>query len=187
MVAQKSRPSLCRFGISRSFSHPAQDGSLRNVEAQHLQLTVNAWRTPGGVLGDHAEDEFAQFSAYALSSRPVPMPREPRPIQLESRLMPANDGLRLDENQGPLPSWPNPPQDYPKQFVGSSEPRLRAPLIQNSKLLAKSQIFQQQITTKSDRLKEQDEDPKSVGAPAQVCDDAKAARASPSPAPEAER
>ena len=47
------------------------------------------------------------------------MPRKPRPIQLESRLMPANDGLRLDEDQRLLPSRPEPPQHHPEQFIGS--------------------------------------------------------------------
>jgi hypothetical protein len=78
---------------------------------------VNARRTPSRILGDHAEDEFAQFPAHTLSSYPVPAPREPGPIQLESRLVPTNNGLRLNENQGPFPSWPKPPQDHPKQFV----------------------------------------------------------------------
>ena len=33
MIAQKSRPSICRLGIPRRFPHPAQYGSLRNVES----------------------------------------------------------------------------------------------------------------------------------------------------------
>jgi len=69
-----------RLGIARRFSHPAQHGSLGNIEAKHLQFSMNAWRSQGWVLGDHAEDQFAQFPAYALSSRVVPTPREPRPI-----------------------------------------------------------------------------------------------------------
>src|ERR1035438_684335 len=104
MIAQKGRPSLSRLGIARRFSHPTQYRPFRNIEAQYLQLSVNARRAPGWVLGDHGEDEFAQFFAYALSSHTVPISREPRPIQLESCPMPADDGLRLDENQRPFPS-----------------------------------------------------------------------------------
>jgi hypothetical protein len=52
------------------------------------------------------------------------MPREPRPIQLEPRPMPANDCFRLDEHQRPFPSWPKPPHNHPNQFVGSSKARL---------------------------------------------------------------
>jgi hypothetical protein len=59
MIAQKSRPSFSRLRTSRCFPHPAQDGSLRNIETQHLQFTVDARCAPGRVLGDHAEDQFA--------------------------------------------------------------------------------------------------------------------------------
>ena len=47
MIAQKGRPPLCRIGISRRFPHPALHGSFGEIEAQHLQLTVNSWRSPG--------------------------------------------------------------------------------------------------------------------------------------------
>lgn len=35
MIAQKRGPTLCRLGISMGLSHPTQNGSLRNIEAQH--------------------------------------------------------------------------------------------------------------------------------------------------------
>ena len=114
MVVQKSYPSLCRLGIAGRFSHPAQHGSFRNIETKHLQLSVNPRRAPSGVVGDHAEDQLAQFFSHALSSHAVPMPREPRPVQLETSPMPANDSLRSDENQRRFPSRPKPPQDYPE-------------------------------------------------------------------------
>jgi hypothetical protein len=157
MIAQKRRPSFCWLGIPRSLSHPAQHSSLRNIEAEHLQFSVDAWRAPGWVFGDHSEDEVAQFLADASSSSAVAMAREPRPIQLEPCPMPANDGLRLNKDQCPLPSRPKPLQDHPKDFVRCGESRLRMPLFQNGKLLAKSQIFQEQVAARTDRSIEQDE------------------------------
>ena len=56
VIVQECCPSLCRFRVSRRFAHPAQNGSLRNVEAEHLQFTVDTWRTPRSVLGHHAKD-----------------------------------------------------------------------------------------------------------------------------------
>jgi hypothetical protein len=50
-----------------------QYGSLGNIEARHLQLTVNPWRAQGWVLSNHAKDDFTQFLANALSSHTVPM------------------------------------------------------------------------------------------------------------------
>jgi hypothetical protein len=124
MIAQEGRPSLRRFRISRRLPHPAQHGSLRNIEAHHFDFSVNAWRTPSGVLSDHAEDEFAQLLANASSSHACPMPREPGPIQLESRPMPPSNRLRLDKDQCPPPSWPKPPQNHPEQFVLRCESRM---------------------------------------------------------------
>jgi hypothetical protein len=46
MVAQKRRPTLCPLRIARRFSHPAQHGSLRNIEAKHFQFTVDSRRAP---------------------------------------------------------------------------------------------------------------------------------------------
>ena len=155
MIAQERRPAFCRLGIARRFSHPAQHGPLRNIEAKHLQLSVNARRAPGSVLGDHAEDEFAQFPAHALSSHTVSIPRKPRPVELESRPMPANDGFRLDENQRPLPSRPKSPQYHPEHFVGSGKSRLRMPLFQDGELLTKGQVLQEEAAARIARLNDQ--------------------------------
>jgi hypothetical protein len=60
--------------------------------------------------------------------------------------MPANDRLWLNEDQCPFPASPQPPQHHPEQFVGSSKSWLRMHLFENTELLPKSQVFQEQIT-----------------------------------------
>jgi hypothetical protein len=45
MIAQKCRPSLCRLWTSGSSPHPTQHSPLRNIEAKHHQLAMNARRT----------------------------------------------------------------------------------------------------------------------------------------------
>jgi hypothetical protein len=149
MIAQKRRPSICRLGIPRRFSHPAQHCSLRNIEAEHLQLTVNARRTPGRVFADHAEDQLAQFQPDALSSYTSSTPGEPRPIHLETYPMPAHNSFRSDENQRLLPSRPEPPQYHPEQFVRRSKPRLRLLPFQSRELLSKGQVLQQQTAARA--------------------------------------
>ncbi len=61
VVAEERHPPFCRLRTSRRFPHPAQDSSLGDVESEHLQFSVNARRAPGGIFGNHAEDQFAQF------------------------------------------------------------------------------------------------------------------------------
>jgi hypothetical protein len=121
--------------------HAARDRCFRDVEAEHLQLAMNARSAPGWVFSHHAEDEFGQFPAHASPACTSPMPGEPLPVQLESGPMPTDNRLRPHENQRTLPSIPEPPQHHPEQFVRDSKPNLWVPPFQNSELLPKSQIF----------------------------------------------
>jgi hypothetical protein len=61
MTTQKRGPSLCRLRTPRRFPHPTQDSSFRNIEAKHREFAVDAWRTPGWILGNHAKDQVTQF------------------------------------------------------------------------------------------------------------------------------
>jgi FixJ family two-component response regulator len=53
MIAQKGRPSLGRLRIPQRSPHPAQDGSLRKIEAKHFQFTVDARCAPCEIFRDH--------------------------------------------------------------------------------------------------------------------------------------
>lgn len=152
MIAQKCHPRFCRLGTSRCSPHPAQHGSFRNIEAEHLQFAVNARSAPGRVLSNHAKDELTQFRADTFSARTGAMPREPRPIGSESRTVPANNRLRLNENQRRLPSTPEPPQYHPEQSARSRKTRLWMSLPQNRKLLPKRQVFQKQVAAGAKEL-----------------------------------
>jgi hypothetical protein len=151
MIAQRSCPSFCRLRISWRFAHPAQYSSFRDIEAKHLQFTVSARRTPGRVLGHHAENESAHFWADALSTRTSTVPREPGPIRLESGTVPSHHGLRLDKNQCLLPTTPEPTQYHPEESVGISKLRVRMFLLQDRKLLAKRQILQKQVAARANQ------------------------------------
>src|ERR1700723_807174 len=129
MIAQEGHPSFCRLGASWRFPHPSQHSSLGDIEAEHLQFSMNARRTPCLVLGYHAENDLPQFPADTLSSPLGSVSRNPRPIQSETLAVPADNGLRLNENQCPLPANPQLPQHYPEQFVSSTKwwPRMIRP------------------------------------------------------------
>ena len=119
MIAEKRRPSLCALRIPRSFSHPAQHRTLRDVEAQHSEFTMDPRRSPGSVLVHYAEDELAQFPAQSFSSRMRGMTGKPGPVELEASLMPANHCLRFNEDQSSLPSRPEAPERDPKESIGT--------------------------------------------------------------------
>jgi len=104
VVGQECRPPLCGFGISRNLPHPVQHCSFRDFEAEHLQLAMNPRRAPGGVLSNHSEDQFPRFLTCGSSSHAHPAPRNPLPVQLESRSMPTDNGFRLNNENRPLPA-----------------------------------------------------------------------------------
>ena len=140
MNAQDHGPSDCRFWTPRRFSVSSARRLFEDIESQHCQLAVDALTTPGRVLGNLAEDEFPQLDADAFPARINLMPRKPRPIQLEPSPVPANDGFGFDENQGLLPSRPEPPQHHPKQSLRSSQSRLRTPLLESGESLRKAKF-----------------------------------------------
>jgi hypothetical protein len=145
-------PSFSRLRASRPFPHPAQDGALRNIEAKHGQLAVDARGTPGWVLGNHAEDELAQLYADMLSPRRRPMLRRPGPIRFESGAVPAHNRLWLDKDQCLFPSRPEPFQYHPEQSVENSKSWLRMCPPQDRELLPKRQVFQKQIASGAKEL-----------------------------------
>jgi hypothetical protein len=60
----------------------------------------NAFLSPGGILGGHLPDEFAQVFG---DSRSAYRPGFPAPEQTESLAVPAEEGIGLDVHQGVTP------------------------------------------------------------------------------------
>jgi len=149
MITQKGSPTPCRLRTSRRFPYPALYRALRKFESKHFEFCMNSGRAPCLVLGDHAENDLSQFSAHTLSSCSAPASRKPRPIQLEALAMPANNCLRLNEDQCPTPASPQPPQHHPQQFVSSSKSRPRMLPFENAKLLPRSKVFEEQVAARA--------------------------------------
>jgi len=61
VIRKKHAPALGWLGVSRRPLHPAGDGPLGGIEAQHEQFTVNARSAPGWVLRHHTEDQLPNF------------------------------------------------------------------------------------------------------------------------------
>ena len=56
MVSEERQPSFHRIWISRSSPDPSRDTPFRELETQLEQFAVNARRSPGRILGNHAKD-----------------------------------------------------------------------------------------------------------------------------------
>jgi hypothetical protein len=145
VILQERLPSLCWLRISGRSSNPSQDGPLRDIEAEYLELAVNPRRAPGPVLGHHAEDKLTQLPAHAFSSRTFAMPGELSPVESEASSMPSDNSLGSNEDQGSLPSGPDTPQSNPEETIGAGKPWPRATSRKDQDLLPQSHVFQEKM------------------------------------------
>jgi len=99
VILKKPRPTLCGFGIARRFACPAKDGSVGDIEAAQLKLTVNARRAPGRILSYHAKDQLVQLPACGPSSHAMVFARNPSPAHSEPDPMPAWECLGLHKDR----------------------------------------------------------------------------------------
>src|SRR5215813_8380007 len=114
VVAKKSLPGLA--GSPRQLSEDSRDGSLRDLDAKHLEFSVNPWRTPQRIGRDHPLDQSANLDGsrgYAT----VPAPRQPRPELAKTLPLPPDDGVGLYVQQRAAPVAPNPRQTDPEQPI----------------------------------------------------------------------
>jgi len=154
VVGKERRPAPGRLRTPWRFSHPTQYASLRDFEAEHLRLSVDARRAPSWILDSHAGDLLAQILADGFSACALRAAREPDPVPRKPRPMPAHDGIGLDQDQSLFPARPNPAQNPPKEFVGCVHLGTRTLAFEDGELLAQGQIFKKQIAARPDRPQE---------------------------------
>src|SRR5215471_2929485 len=126
--------------------HPAGDGSLGDIKAQHEQFAMNARRAPGWVLRHHTQDQLSELPSTVFSYRPIFSPSRSNSSTVETSAMPANDCLRIDEHQRLLPSTPKTTGECPEDFVNRYHPGSGRLALQHGQLLPESEIFQEQAS-----------------------------------------
>lgn len=136
-------PALPRFGVRWSPWHESGDGPFRYVEGKHEHLAVNPWRTPGRVLGGHPADQGAELGCRRRSPR-ASTPRLPGPVLPKALSVPTYDRLRLDDQQGLLPPWPEPAERDPEESIHQTHHRSRSLGREDRELLAKREVLDQE-------------------------------------------
>lgn len=153
VIPQKSEPTPARFWLPRRSSHPAGDRSLGNIETEHEKLAMDARRTPGRVLRDHAKDQIPHFLGDSLPADYLPASGQGTPIQGEASAVPTNHGLGTHRDENLFPSGPESSDRDPEEFVEGSRSWLRVSSLQDCALLAKSQVFEKQCTPRAKQAK----------------------------------
>src|SRR5215469_14179427 len=142
VVALECCPSFGGFGTSRRFAHPAQDSTFGDVEAEHSEFPMNSRCAPRRILGNDPENEFTDFLARRPSAHADFGPRNPLPVQFEPCTMPANDGIRLHQDQRLSPPGPEATQRNPEKSIAIRESWLRTASSQDRELLTQREILQ---------------------------------------------
>lgn len=144
VILKKCAPTLGWPGISGRPLHPARDGSLGDVKAQHEEFAMYARSTLGWVLRHHAEDHLPNFPRQSFPTDLFSQLRDETPVQSKPSSMPADHGFGSDHKERLLPVRPEPGREHPEEFVNKAESRFGVPALQCSKLLTKRQILNEQ-------------------------------------------
>jgi len=103
-------------------------------------------RSSGGVLNDHTEDQFPNLLRRRPSSDLPPDSGDQPPVHTKASPVPPDDGFRRDDNEGLLPSGPDPPSDYPEELIEGSEARARMSTLQRDELLTQNKILEKETS-----------------------------------------
>jgi hypothetical protein len=106
---------------------------------------VNAWRTPGRILGNHTKDKGANVFTDTLPSAYSSDSGDPCPIQTKPRPVPVHDGSRTDQNKRCSPSGPECPQRNPEQLVQRSQLAPRSLRVKCQQLPTQCQVLEDEI------------------------------------------
>jgi hypothetical protein len=60
--------------------------------------------------------------------------------------VPAGDGFRRDQDEGLLPSRPDPPSDYPEELIEEAETRARMSTLKRDDLLTQSENLKKEAS-----------------------------------------
>lgn len=106
---------------------------------------MNARSSPGRILADHAENQFAHLIGKNFSADWMSHSGNQFPVQTKTSPMPADYGLGSDDDQRVLPRGPDSVGCHPKQLVDDIQPWPRMPTLEHGELLSQSKIFEQEI------------------------------------------
>src|ERR1700726_1120248 len=138
MIIEKCIPALGRRPSTPG--HILGHARLSDIDAELEKLTVDARRSPQRVGNAHRADKLAYLLRYGWSA--TTMSRLPAPIRSETRAMPTDDCIRLDDRQRIANARKKPTEANKNQSVEGAEGLfLRSGSPQNVYLLPQPQNF----------------------------------------------
>jgi hypothetical protein len=116
MVSKEGQPALGRVRISRCSFHPTRDGSFGKVKAEHEEFPMYPRCSPGWVVSNHPKDQPREPpSASVFSQRPSGLWRSASSTY-ETSPVPADNCFGRNDDEGFLPSRPDPPSNDKRAY-----------------------------------------------------------------------
>ena len=106
---------------------------------------------PGWVLNDHPKDQFSNLLRCRSSSDRPPDSGDQPPVDSKTSPVPADDCFGRNDDEGFLPSRPDPPSNDPKELIEEAEARARMPPFQYRALLSEREILQNKISATAEK------------------------------------
>src|SRR5450631_420650 len=162
VVVEKSAPGL-RGWLPWFGRHEAGHASLADVDSELQQFAVNSGCAPAHVgLGHLADEPFGLLGDSAIGRGAGARP--PSPEQAEAGAVPADHGVRLDDNQHVRPARPETGEDHPERAVAVAQARAARRTTQIGQLLAESQVLDGQIRAGTEAGSQRSKDAQNQGS-----------------------
>ncbi len=118
--------------------------NLADLDSQLEQFTVDARGAPQRVVPAHSPDQIPHLRGHRRSSFPsrsgFPTPEQPKTLAV-----PANDGLRFDDDDGIHATGPQAIEPHPEEPVDPAQPGQGRPFaLEHQQLMAKGNEFELQ-------------------------------------------
>src|ERR1700682_3094264 len=97
------------------------DRAEADDDAELEELTTDALGAPEPVLASHGGDQLTDLGTQPRSAQMTA--RAPAPEEAPASAMPAEDGLRSDEDEIPPPDRVEPSNDQPEDSIAALEVR----------------------------------------------------------------
>jgi len=102
--------------------------------------------SPGWVLSDHPKDQFANLLRRLSSSNLRPNSGDQPPVHTKTSPVPTDHGFGRNDDEGLLPSRPDPSSDYPEELIEEVEARARMSTLQRDELLTQNKILEKETS-----------------------------------------
>ena len=152
MVPQKGSPVLvggrgCGCGVQRQI---ALDGALTDLDTQLEEFAADAFGAPGHVFRSHLFDQGDGFGrdpglrrfGFGLAA----------PDQTEQLTMPAQQGVRLNDEKGLLPEGRRPGQEQEPESIPIAESGVFDLALKDDQLLSQEGVLGDELGLAADRI-----------------------------------